>query len=181
MRILIVGIACVGKSTVGKLLAERLGYKFFDYDLEIENYFGQPISFIQKDSWLGDSYRKKVRVVLEKILRDNHDNFVVAMTPSSLMREHFSIIKKHEGIITIALKDKSKYIFERLRFYDEYSKPIDIEINERQKKLYLKEISEDNEYFSRTYKKATMQYHINGKDALLVTNDLEKLLFEEDS
>ncbi len=36
MRIILVGVACVGKSTIGKLLAEIMGYKFFDFDIEVE-------------------------------------------------------------------------------------------------------------------------------------------------
>ncbi len=36
MRIILVGVAWVGKSTIGKLLAEIMGYKFFDFDIEVE-------------------------------------------------------------------------------------------------------------------------------------------------
>ena len=36
MKILLFGVSNVGKSTVGKLLAERLGFDFFDLDEEIK-------------------------------------------------------------------------------------------------------------------------------------------------
>ncbi len=39
MIIILVGVTCVGKSTIGKHLAEKLQYKFIDFDLEIEKYF----------------------------------------------------------------------------------------------------------------------------------------------
>jgi len=29
MKIILVGVSCVGKSTIGKILAEKMGYKFF--------------------------------------------------------------------------------------------------------------------------------------------------------
>ncbi|MFH1118070.1 MAG: shikimate kinase [Pseudomonadota bacterium] len=36
MNVFITGVSCVGKSTVGPKLAEELGYRFVDLDLEIE-------------------------------------------------------------------------------------------------------------------------------------------------
>lgn len=47
MRIILVGVPCVGKSTIGKLLAEKLGYKFFDFDFEVEDRLGEPIARIK--------------------------------------------------------------------------------------------------------------------------------------
>ena len=39
MRIFLTGVGCVGKSTIGKIMAELLGIRFFDLDNEIENFF----------------------------------------------------------------------------------------------------------------------------------------------
>ncbi|WP_164129892.1 shikimate kinase [Sharpea azabuensis] len=36
MKILIFGVSNVGKTTTGELLAKRLGYKFYDIDVEIK-------------------------------------------------------------------------------------------------------------------------------------------------
>jgi len=33
MILYLVGISCVGKTTVGKMLAEKIGFSFFDLDL----------------------------------------------------------------------------------------------------------------------------------------------------
>ena len=38
MKILLFGVSNVGKTTVGKQLAERLGYMFYDLDEEIKKY-----------------------------------------------------------------------------------------------------------------------------------------------
>jgi shikimate kinase len=34
MKILLFGVSCVGKSTVGQILAQKLNYKFYDLDDE---------------------------------------------------------------------------------------------------------------------------------------------------
>ena len=53
MRIFLGGVSCVGKTTIGKQLAEEVEYKFFDLDSEVESYYGKkPIeSYIQARSW----------------------------------------------------------------------------------------------------------------------------------
>ena len=38
MKILLFGVSCVGKSTVGEILAKKLGYKYFDLDDEVKKY-----------------------------------------------------------------------------------------------------------------------------------------------
>ena len=85
MKIILVGVPCVGKSTVGRFLAQRVGYKFFDFDLEVEAYFNSHITFLKQRWWSEHTYRSNVRVVLEKILRENADDFVIAMSASGLM------------------------------------------------------------------------------------------------
>ena len=42
-RIVLVGFMAAGKTTVGRLLAERVGYRFVDLDREVERLAGRPI------------------------------------------------------------------------------------------------------------------------------------------
>ncbi len=50
MHIFLTGVSCVDKSTLGKLLAERVDLPFFDLDDEIEKYFGATIERLQTTS-----------------------------------------------------------------------------------------------------------------------------------
>lgn len=49
-RILLVGLSGAGKSTVGRLLAERLGYAFIDLDAEVEEAAGRSVAAIFRRS-----------------------------------------------------------------------------------------------------------------------------------
>ena len=176
MKIIIVGVSCVGKSTVGKILADEVGYNFFDFDFEVEKYFNSHITFLKREYPFERTYREKVSIVLSKILKENSDNFIIAMPPSGLMDNYWKIIKKDDSVITIALKDKAKNILERITFYDDYSKLMDFPLTLQDKKYYLKDISLDIDYFGRSYKKAKIQKYIDGKSAFEVANELKDLL-----
>jgi shikimate kinase len=66
-RIFLVGFMCSGKSTVGKLLADKLGYTFWDIDQVIEEREGKSIEEIFRDE--GEEYfRSLERSVLEEFL-----------------------------------------------------------------------------------------------------------------
>jgi shikimate kinase len=45
-NIILVGLMAVGKSTVGRMLAQALGMEFFDSDQEIEKRAGAPVAWI---------------------------------------------------------------------------------------------------------------------------------------
>lgn len=177
MKIVITGVSCVGKSTIGKMLADKLGYKFFDFDYEIEDYFNRPISFLKREFLNEYGFRREARVVLSKILEENEDNFIIAMPPSGLMDFYWRIIKQDDSLVTVVLKDKAKNILQRIRFYDDNSNPIEVELSKESERYYLKDISLDIEYFGRTYNRANYQYRIDGKSASVAVDDLEALLY----
>ncbi|MBW8350897.1 hypothetical protein K0H71_15800 [Bacillus sp. IITD106] len=65
---------------------------------------------------------------------------------------------------------------QRIRFYDDNSNPIEVELSEESERYYLKDLSLDIEYFGRTYNRANYQYRIDGKSPSEVVDDLEELL-----
>lgn len=66
MTLYLIGYMSAGKSTVGRTLAELLGYQFVDTDIYIESRFRQRVSDIFRLH--GESYfRQKERMILEEI------------------------------------------------------------------------------------------------------------------
>ena len=65
-NITLVGFMGTGKSTVGRILAKKLGYRFIDVDEEIEREQGVSISHIFSE--LGEPYFRQLERVLIKTL-----------------------------------------------------------------------------------------------------------------
>jgi shikimate kinase len=65
-NITLVGFMGTGKTTVGRILARKLGYRFIDVDEEIEREQGVPITHIFSE--MGEPYFRQLERVLIKTL-----------------------------------------------------------------------------------------------------------------
>lgn len=75
-RIALVGLRGAGKSTLGRMLAERLGYPFVELNRVIEQEYGASISMLIEMSGVS-SFRRYERASLEKVISE-HDKVVIA-------------------------------------------------------------------------------------------------------
>ncbi|MCK9453097.1 MAG: hypothetical protein M0Q90_15490 [Bacteroidales bacterium] len=163
MIIYLVGISCIGKTTIGKLLADNIDYSFYDLDEEIQDYYKKPIERIQDECLTMNGYREKASVVLDKLLSKNIDS-VISGTPSGLKFSYLQVYKRHKDkeLISICLNDSFENVLDRLTFYDKDSNPITDKLDESKKKRYLKEIRADYNFFKDSYKRADFQVNIEG-------------------
>lgn len=102
MILYLVGMSCVGKTTVGRLLAEEVGFKHFDLDTEVENYYQKPIERIQDECLTMNGYREKASVVLGNLLSMD-DDLVISGPPSGLMFSYLRAYKKIQNQKGVAL------------------------------------------------------------------------------
>ena len=165
MRIYIVGVACVGKSTIGKILSEKLGYSFVDFDLEIQERMGETISELKDRHFNEHGFRDEVSYILSDLLKEYKDNVVIAMPPSGMYGQYLRILKKNTDVLTITLKDKAKNILERTIFFDEDNNLLEDVITDKNRYFYYESIKDDIEYFYTTHRKTKMKFDINGLSA----------------
>ncbi len=106
------GFMASGKSTVSRLLAQKLGYKFIDTDSIIEkeerrtiqNIFGQE----------GEAYfRHRENKLLERIVNESDHAVVSTGGGMPCTRENFNLIKKYGH--TVYLKSSLGDIFSRIK------------------------------------------------------------------
>ncbi len=177
MIIYLVGISCVGKTTIGRMLAERLNYSFFDLDEEIQNFYKKPIERIQDECFSMNGYREKASIVLDKLF-SKEINSVISGTPSGLKFSYLQVYRKHKRdkeLYSIYLTDSFENILERLTFYDKDSNPIQEILDDSKKKRYLKEMKADYNYFKDSYSRADFNINIEN----IPLNDIPELIIKE--
>lgn len=174
INILLFGVSCVGKTTVGKLLADKLGWLFFDVDDGIVKHCGCSIGeFVDTFTCVerNDVRRSLVLEYLDKC----PGNKVIAIS-SMHFRSSFEDIIAREDVVAIYLKDKPTNIFNRLIFTGNNDQLMDDseEYKQSHKAYYLREIREDIKFFDKVYQIIPNTCNIDGRTAEKVVEEIVK-------
>ena len=151
MKILLFGVSNVGKTTTGELLAERLGFKFYDLDEDVKTRLGMTLEEFVNTNDLQWRDQKRGSII-KKIIR-SEENLVFAVTPISYT-ENFRARLSRDDILAIELYDTPENIFSRLVFSDKNDVVYrDDYYKNEHREYYLKEIQADLEWYGEVYKK----------------------------
>ena len=69
----------MGKTTIGKILAGRLGLSFFNLDQEVERHLGAPIERLKAGFLTDYMFRKEAAGVLQAICDGNQERLLAPM------------------------------------------------------------------------------------------------------
>jgi len=165
MRIFLAGVSCIGKTTVGARLAGCLECQFFDLDVEVERFFGTSIGRLRNRYPASHDFRRMAARALKHVLsRDDGRNCVIALPPSGLLGSYWKAIKDTRDTVVVVLRDTPENILGRITFYDIDSHPVQKNLTDREKRLYLRDIKRDIAYFSRSFTRAHVSVDITGCD-----------------
>ncbi|HSW53583.1 MAG TPA: shikimate kinase [Ignavibacteriaceae bacterium] len=106
------GFMSAGKSTIGPILANTLGWNFYDLDKEVEKKESMKVVelFEQKGE---DYFRKSETALLEKLSQDNES--IISLGGGAIASDvNFGIIKSTGKIIY--LKSSPEMAYKRLRY-----------------------------------------------------------------
>ena len=162
MKVLLTGVSCVGKSTIGAELAALLGIPFFDLDTEVEAFFQTSIGRLQAQCGSMHAYRTKACRVLKALLsRTDAQDCVIALPPSGLMVPYWNVVKGSRTTLVV-VQDDPINILNRSVFFDNDARLIQKELTPAERQHYLDEIKQDMKYFGRSYAKADARVYIEG-------------------
>lgn len=145
MKICLFGISNVGKTTAGKLLAERLDIKFVDLDEEVKNRLKISLEeFVNTENL---RWRDQKRGSIIKKVIETEEDLVFAISPISYIENFKTSIISDDNLL-IELYDTPENIFSRLIFSDENDDIYtDDNYKNANKDYYMKEIQEDLDWY----------------------------------
>lgn len=96
-NIILIGFMGAGKTTIGQLLAEKLGRGFLDADQEIERKHGMPVTEIFKS--MGEpAFRQMEKDYIVELCRDSRAQ-VVSLGGGSFMQDEIRLACLDSGIV----------------------------------------------------------------------------------
>lgn len=159
------GIMGVGKSTIGKKLAEKINYYFIDCDNEIEDRYKKPINQIFEED--GEIFFRQQELNLIKELSNRNEKLVIALGGGAYMNQEVREILKQKAT-TIWLKAKLDDIYGRLK--NKTNRPL---LNKNNRKEILRNLIKTR---NPIYSESDLTIEISGKTSDYLTKEIIDLL-----
>jgi shikimate kinase len=142
-RLYLTGFMGAGKSTIGKLLAQRIGYRFYDTDHLVMRGFGKPVSRIFEEN--GEApFRQAEMLVLQELAR--RSRVVISTGGGTLVRDETYDLARATGTL-IYLRAPVSDLYERVIFSPKDRPVVDVPDDERQ---FHARFEERRKYYERS-------------------------------
>ena len=176
MNILLFGVASVGKSTIGKALAERMNISFYDGYDELEAYYGKPIRQIQSEYFLGSGFDDAKSVVYGDILTKHPEDKVIAMCPTYYCTSVRKYVRRPDTV-SIVLEDSPENIYERNEVFNQRTgeRNDDPALKKRLKKKLIGETRKDITFYENTNKHIPLRFNVDGRPVDVCAEKLQEL------
>lgn len=105
MNIILIGYRCSGKTSVGKRLAQKLGWPFVDTDDRLREKHGRPVSSLVKDEgWEG--FRRLERDVIREVCAE--DSSVIAAGGGAILDpENVATMQKSGRVVWLRVSPQT--------------------------------------------------------------------------
>lgn len=166
MNILLFGVSNVGKTSIGKRMAEKLNYDFYDIDDEVKQYYGYKNinEFIRNNRYVAERDQKRGYII--GLVAQKEGKKVVAVPPIYYTRYYTNNLKKVTAeVIKIEIQDTPENIFDRLTFADDNDQPYrDDEYKNAHRMHYIKQIKQDISGYKAAFAKIENKIDIAGRN-----------------
>lgn len=141
-RLYLTGFMGAGKSTIGKLLAKQIGYRFYDTDHLVMKGFGKPVSRIFAENG-EEAFRRAEILVLNELVR--RDRSVISTGGGTLVRDEAFNIARRSGTL-VYLRAPVSSLYERVIFSPKDRPVVDVPDTES---IFLQRFEERRHYYEQ--------------------------------
>lgn len=142
-RLYLTGFMGAGKSTIGRLLAKRIGYRFYDTDHLVMKGFGKPVSQVFQENG-EDAFRKAEIMVLQELAK--RTKVVISTGGGTLVREETFAIARETGML-IYLRAPVSSLYERVIFSPKDRPLVDVP---DQESVFRERFEERRQFYERS-------------------------------
>lgn len=169
-KIVLVGYMAVGKSTVGKILAENRQMKWVDLDKIIESNAKLSVSEIFQEK--GEIYfRKQEHLEFQKLI-SNEEDLVISTGGGTPCYANNHLLLNGNNIVSFYLSASIDAIYNRLKEHTA-ERPLVANQSEEELKEFIAKNLFDRSYF---YNQATFKINTDGKTPKAIVKEIEALL-----
>lgn len=169
-KIILVGYMAVGKSTIGKMVAEKKQIKWLDLDQIIEKNTNLSVAAIFKEK--GEIFFRKQENLEFKKLLESDDSLVISTGGGTPCYSNNHLLLNGENVISVYLKASIEELYERLS-NNNVDRPLIANQSAEQLKEFIAKNLFDRSYY---YNQATYKVDTGGKTPEAIVNEVLALL-----
>jgi len=169
------GFMATGKSTVGSILANTLGWNFYDLDEVIESKYNFSIkkSFTEKGE---DEFRAVENKALAEL--NPEENAIVALGGGTMMNQKNISLMKKKGLIVL-FKSSENEIYHRMKH--KINRPLTLDNNgdilgEKELRNKIKELLQSRKKF---YEQADIKIYTGNERVGITVDKLSKIIHDK--
>jgi shikimate kinase len=169
-KIILVGYMGSGKSTIGKLLADKIKFSSYDLDYCIENEQNLSVSEIFEQK--GELYFRNIEHRTFVAILDKNEDIVFSLGGGTPCYYDNHKLLNSENVISIYLKASIETLVERLKS-EKTKRPLLSKLNDLEKKEFVAKHLFERSFF---YNQAKFSLSVDGKSPEIIVAEIEKLL-----
>ncbi len=169
-KIILVGYMAVGKSTIGKIVAEKMQMKWLDLDKVIEKNANLSVAGIFEAK--GEIYfRKQEHIELKKLI-ESDENLVISTGGGTPCYSNNHLLLNGNNVVSIYLGASIDELFDRLK-NNNGERPLVANQSEEQLKEFIAKNLFDRSYY---YNQATFKINTGNKTPEVIADEIIALL-----
>ena len=169
-KIVILGYMGSGKTTIAKLLSEKIKIQVLDLDKSIEERLNLSVKTIFETK--GEIYFRKIEHQLFSELMANNETMILSLGGGTPCYAGNHLLLNGEGVMSIYLKASIETLYKRLS-KAQPNRPLLSALEKEEMQEFIAKHLFDRSYY---YNQATFKVAVDGKSAEEIVSEIETLL-----